>query len=215
MRSTQEILAEFVEKYGQTGVESTSAAVVNFSGTLYNVDGSTKDPKIDGESWKKLLQSYGIDGDCYVTNTTPSGNTHPDFNVGGHVTPRSDGEVQVGGKCYLMPLCSWHNNSARDGVAFSHTETEMLQLSGYMQSELALTFIARLPSDNPFSIIYEGDEEWETQTLSAEKRTDEAALQLPGRTVKGLPRHYVLLRQEERDGKVFYVVESSNLRTDQ
>ena len=53
------------------------------------------------------------------------------------------GQVPNGGSCYLMPLCSWHNSTARNGVAFKHTKTEMLLLTGYMNCDTALTFSLR------------------------------------------------------------------------
>ncbi len=163
-----ETLTRLLDQWKTIGIESTGATVVNYSGTLYNVEGSTSDPHIGGETWKQLLISHGINGNCYVTSPLPTttGTSHPGFNVGGHMTPNSSGDVATGGTCYLMPLCSWHNSTARDGQAFSHTETEMLQLSGYMQGEIAVSFVARLPSDKPYSIIYLSSGRWHTENLS-------------------------------------------------
>lgn len=62
----------FVERYRDMAITSTGAKVVNFSGGLYNVKGSTPDPKRvpgqENEAWKQLLISYGIDANCYVTS---------------------------------------------------------------------------------------------------------------------------------------------------
>src|SRR5690606_12242697 len=124
-------LVNFLKQAGDQVIESTSAKVTTYSGVLYNVEGSTSDPKIGKKGWKELLIAEGISGpNCYVTNPNPSG-THPDFSVGGHMTVNPDGSVPTGGTCYLMPLCWFHNNASKDGIAYSHTQTSMLLLSGY------------------------------------------------------------------------------------
>lgn len=150
------LLAALHDLWRTQNIESTSATKVTYSGVLYNVDGSSGDPTIDKQSWKALLIENGIDGDCYVTSPLPSttGTSHPGFDVGGHMTPNSDGKVATGGSCYLMPLCAWHNNKARDGQPFSHTETEMLQLEGYMEGEAAVSFRARMEDPLPYSAIF-------------------------------------------------------------
>jgi hypothetical protein len=154
-----EQLKQFVARFGDMRIQSTAAKVVSYSGDLYNVDGSTEDPKIDGKKWKPLLEFHGISGNCYANTPVPDGITsHPAFSVGGHVTPNDDGDVPVGGDCYLMPLCSWHNNTARDGQVFEHTKTKMLELSGYMQGESVATFLARMPGEAPLSLVFLGDE---------------------------------------------------------
>ena len=137
-----QFLAKFVERWGDAELYSTGADLVNFSGPLYNVDGSSPDPKLNGESWKGLLLDRGINTPCYVANETPDGNSHPRFSVGGHMTPNPDGQVATGADSYLMPLCSWHNSKARDGVPFTLNRTWMLKLSGFLQSEIAATFMA-------------------------------------------------------------------------
>ena len=160
--TTIERLTDFVERVPKIGILSTKQVVVNYSGDLYNVDGSTEDPKdVDGyedKTWKYILeQAAGLaDSNCYVTNSTPPDDTsHPTFSVGGHMTPNSDGVVEHGNDTYLMPLCHWHNNPARNGVAFEHEETKMIILSGYMQGETALTFMMRQidGSKQPFSCL--------------------------------------------------------------
>lgn len=175
-------------------ITSTGAKVVSVKWDLYNVKGSSADPKIPGySSWKALLIDYGIpaSSDCYVANETPSGNTHPDFSVGGHMTLRSDGSVTYGGTCYLMPECDWHNNKARDGTAFSHAETDMLELSGYMQEELEATFRLRIPSSDDFGLLYKLDG-WRQRNFASEKEASDFLHQVD----KGNPvEHHLFLRR--------------------
>ncbi|MFC6663795.1 hypothetical protein [Deinococcus multiflagellatus] len=146
---------------------------MTFTGDLYNVVGSTYDPKHVpghlGESWKALLISMGIaaSSPCYVTNDpAPPDKSHPAFSVGGHMTVQSDGSVP-NRTCFLMPLCSWHNSTSRDGIRFTHTLTQMLQLTGYMLGELAATFQLRLPSDAPYALLYyvESAQDWRFKDL--------------------------------------------------
>lgn len=167
-------------------ITSTGASVVNISGTLYNVDGSTPDPKrVPGykdKSWKDLLIAKGIPSGspCYITNAVPAGTSHPEFSVGGHMTPSSDGNVSVGGSCYLMPECQWHNNKARDGIAFYHSETAMLQLTGYMQGELGATFQIRLPCSEAFGLLYNLEGDWQHQNFATKADAEYFLAQLNG-----------------------------------
>lgn len=164
----------FVELSRQHPLRSTGAQPESLSSDVYNVVGSTHDPKHvhdhENESWKQLLISFGIpaSSNCYVTNSPATkGSSHPDFSVGGHVTTDAGGRVH-GGVCYLMPMCSWHNNSARDGIRFTHTSVQMLKLTGYMTGELAATFQLRLPSTEPFAILYYSkvDQRWKFQNVA-------------------------------------------------
>jgi hypothetical protein len=191
-------------------IESTSAKKVTYTGVLYNVDGSTQDPKIDGKTWKKLLESFGIGGNCYVTNSG-AGGSHPDFSVGGHVTPNSDGSVKTGGICYLMPLCYWHNGKGQDGVAFTHSNNTMLELSGYMQSELAATFLARMPSDEPYSIAFLRDGAWDNANLTEEKAAGILAKHLAATELGTGTQAYVLFQRETIDGRTMYRIVDSRL----
>ena len=51
------ILQQFVTRFGEIRLFSTSAAVVTYPAPLYNVIGSTDDPKVPGySSWTSLLQ---------------------------------------------------------------------------------------------------------------------------------------------------------------
>lgn len=205
-------LAEFVDRYSGIHIESTSATPVTYSGVLYNVVGSTPDPKINGVTWKQLLINYGINSNCYVTHPLPGGATsHPQFSVGGHMTVNSDGAVSTGGACYLMPLCYWHNSTSNNGVAFQHSNTYMLQLSGYMQGELAATFLARLPGDAPLRIVgADGG-------LLSIQPADDAVLSAMKTAAKAkeehisLPPHYIVFRQIKEADRIRYVIDQSVL----
>lgn len=159
--NTQETdkIRTFLAMYSGSFIQSTRSRIVDYPGDLYNVTGSTPDPKaipgFKGYSWTKLLKSYPefSGSSCYVTNSLIGiTSSHPGFDVGGHMTPNGNGIVVSGGTSYLMPLCKWHNNPARNGNAFKHTETKMLELSGFMQGDVALTFAMRL-DDTP-KILY-------------------------------------------------------------
>lgn len=179
---------EFIQLVSDEGeiITSTGATVVNISGTLYNVEGSTPDPKkVPGykdKTWKDLLIGNGIpaNSSCYITNAVPAGTTHPYFSVGGHMTPSSDGKVPTGGSCYLMPECQWHNNKARDRTAFYHSETAMLQLTGYMLGELAATFQLRLPCSEAFGLIYNLEGDWRQQNFTSRADAEAFLAQLNG-----------------------------------
>lgn len=147
-------LIDFAALHRDALLESTGYTEVEYTGILYNVSGSSGDPHLGG-SWKQLLESKGIGGDCYVTAPVPSGQatSHPQFSVGGHMTPDPHGNVGSGGICYLMPLCHWHNSTARDRTAFQHQQTRMLRLSGYLKGEFFGSFIARLPDDSAGRLI--------------------------------------------------------------
>lgn len=213
MNNTEETrrLKNLVARWGDVGIKSTGATSINYSGVLYNVDGSSTDPHIDGSSWKRLLINYGIESSCYVTNPTPDGNSHPGFNVGGHMTPNADGSIETGADSYLMPLCSWHNSKGRDGVAFTHTSTLMLKLSGYMQRELAASFMARLPSEERYSIIYAVEDEWKNANLTAPQADAAKSGELSDDVLLCSPEQFVLLERVEHDEDSRYIVVESQL----
>ena len=91
-------VTQFFKQHMGGIIYSTSAKAVDISTDLYNVTGSSKDPKL-GKSWKKLLKEYGIVGPCYVTNQKPDKpNTIHDKGtwLGGHMALNQDGVVMVG-----------------------------------------------------------------------------------------------------------------------
>jgi hypothetical protein len=206
MPNIEQALRDFANRHQGIGLLSTGARVVDYEGVLYNVEGSTDDPGIDGANWKELLIRNGIEGDCYVTDPQPDreGTSHPGFNIGGHMTPNANGNVPHGGICYLMPLCKWHNSTSRDGTPFEHEETEMLELSGFMEGEIAATFAARMPADAAYRLIsIEGD------ALAARPR-----LRLFDSRIAGaaLPASYILFRRMEEDGAVRFLIEDARFQ---
>lgn len=186
-----EQVRKFVEAATMQNLGSTGATVVNYTNVLYNVDGSTDDPYVPPyKSWTKVF--IGVTGienaECYVTNDPDGrGRSHPVFSKGGHMTINQDGSVESGGKCYLMPLCSGHNNKSRDGIAFEHTNTKMVRLTGYMKGELAATFLLRLPNEHPYALLYysEAEQAWEFQDYDEAQR-DEWQRGLVGQQTPGL-----------------------------
>lgn len=180
MSHTEEIeqVRLFIKRYEGIGLFSTGAKLVDISDDVYNVTGSTDDPRQvpdnEGVTWKKLLINLAdlAEASCYVTDPLPDGETnHPNFAVGGHMTTNSSGVVPVGKVSYLMPLCKWHNSTGRDGVAFQHTETRMLKLTGFMEGDSAVTFALRLPSEEPYSLLYfdRTKGHWDFRNLHEEK----------------------------------------------
>jgi hypothetical protein len=210
-------LAQFVERFQSLRITSTAAAIVTFSGTLYNVESSTDDPKIDGLKWKPLLitLSAGSTGckitqACYAdTPAAPGTSAHPGFDVGGHMTTNSNGTVATGGSCYLMPLCAWHNNPARDRTAFTHANTCMVQLAGYMQAEPFETFFARLDGAAPAAIVYVGAEGLESRLLGDPARATAKVLAFARSAEDSLPESFVILERVEEDGETFYRIADS------
>lgn len=160
------------------GLFSTGAEVVYFSGDLYNISGSTHDPPEvedhENLSWKRLLiRMAGLteDTSCYVTNVAaPSGSSHPQFSVGGHMTTNPDGIVERGEDCYLMPLCSWHNSTRRNGMRFEHSATKMLRLSGFMLGDSPITFSLRQRSKEQFALLFYDtqDKRWRIKNIDTD-----------------------------------------------
>lgn len=210
MPNIEQALKNFATRYRGVELFSTGSKVVHYEGVLYNVEGSTDDPDIDGLNWKRLLIRNGIDGDCYVTDPLPDrdGTSHPGFNVGGHMTSNSDGHVEHGGFCHLMPLCKWHNSTRRDGTPFEHEETKMLKLTGYMEGDLAVTFAARSPDAAAYRLVsVEGD-------ALAARPVDEPQLHhFKARAAAAdLPTNYLLFRRVEEGGEVRFVIEEEHFQ---
>ncbi|MGJ8534147.1 MAG: hypothetical protein ACSHYC_18330 [Alphaproteobacteria bacterium] len=215
---TQEIskdaaaLAEFVKKWSGARLKSTGAEVVDYSGALYNVNGSSDDPTINGLNWRGLLIRHGIDSNCYVDNVpAPAGLSHPDFSVGGHMTSNSDGSVKIGGVCYLMPLCSWHNHKTRDGNLFEHSKTAMIKLSGYMEAEPAATFMARGLSDEDYSMISLPQETGSPPLNLSLRRSDEKGILMQSLSSESDRPFFVLLKKEHGKNGVFYSIDEALL----
>lgn len=214
-----QIVLDFIKRHQEHGVGSTGASVVTINSTLYNVDGSSYDPKRipghENESWKNLLIAYGIAATsaCYATTpNAPTGSSHADFSVGGHVTTNANGTPLPNRICYLMPLCSWHNNSARDGQAFAHTQNRMLQLTGYMQGELAATFQLRLPSKNPYAILYYSEKEecWKHKDLTEGEAMNLKADFIP-KITSGGEANYVLFERVGHGADTLHHIREVNL----
>lgn len=209
----KEVIRNFVDRFGGATIKSTGAFTTNYSDVLYNVSGSTIDPPVDGKNWKELLLAYGISGDCYVTNEdAPEDSSHPGFDVGGHMTPNPDGQVPVGADTYLMPLCKWHNNPARNGVPFTHDKTFMLKLTGYMQSEFAATFLARMPSEETHALVFASDGTIKNSNLT-DAQVDALTHSAPpdevmNQTVGG---YLILKRQGNNPDSEYTVVATSDL----
>jgi hypothetical protein len=212
-----ERLARFAERLQSMRITSTGAAIVTFTGTLYNVKESTHDPKIDKLKWKQLLiRMSAASTECKITQAcyadTPAaekGSSHDAFSVGGHVTPNASGIFEPKGTCYLMPLCFWHNSTGRDGKAFSHKNTCMLELSGYMQAEPFETFAARLDGAAPAAIVYVGEDGLESRPLANPERETAKALGLARVADDRLPESFVILHRTQEDGETFYRIADS------
>ncbi len=195
-------------------LKSTGASIINYSGVIYNVDGSTDDPhQIPGSigyNWKKLLIQYGIgiglDNKCYVSDPLPnSESSHPSFSVGGHMTDNPDGIVEKGGISYLMPLCKWHNSTARNGVPFSLNNDVILELTGYMESESAAMFALRLPSDKPYAALKLVDGGWNPVNLSESELINRGNKKMIESEVA--PEYYILFERNSTDYSLTYVNE--------
>lgn len=146
-----------------------------------------------------------------MTNPTPDGNTHPQFNVGGHMTPDPEGYVAYGADSYLMPLCSWHNQKNRDGVDFKLRNSLVLRLSGYMMGEVAASFTARLPAKERFAIINTDDDEIKSINLSDkdEKNVEKGRLRESG--LRYDPEKFVLIERIHQDTDYRYFLRDTEL----
>lgn len=205
----------FINKYAGVGLLSTGAQLVDYAGELYNVKGSTEDPKaVDGSrgaTWKRLFNAYAdfSDACCYVTSPLPGGaSSHPEFAVGGHMTPNSSGIVQSGAVTYLMPLCKWHNSTSRDGIAFSHSKTKMLKLTGFMEGDSAITFALRLENSYAYTFLFfdPSSDSWAFRELSSAE-VSTALSKSPALMSVGTHRQdYAIF---EKRGDLFYIEQSS------
>ena len=127
------------------------------------------------------------------------------------MTTNADGSVPVGGECYLMPLCSWHNHYTRTD-RFEHSETRMLKLTGYMESEIFATFSLRLPSPQPFALLYFDtvDGTWKHKNISKDQSKD-VDRKVFGTGLKAGQCRYRVLFDRAEDGPLLLSVQDANL----
>lgn len=206
------LLREFVEAYKGTIIESTGFSKVTATLPVYNVIGSTDDPKIPKfPTWKLLLEGDGFKGcSCFVPGVKDR--SHPGFDVGGHMTNQADGSVK-NGTCYLMPLCKLHNGKGFEKVPFnSLTSTTMLQLTGYKPKDIAATFLARLSGDAPAALIYRRGQGIDHHRLldrksaSREKLFETLVADGPGQ-----PEDYLVLERVTEKGRAAYRIVEADL----
>lgn len=198
---TDEVL-EFFAKYNAPDsiIYSTSATIVDISEDVFNVRGSSGDPKIGGKSWKQLLKDNGIYGPCYVTNHKPD---KPDTShdkgswLGGHMALTQDGIIAEGGTSYLMPLCPWHNSKARDGKNFKHSKTRMLELGGYMEGQNAFTFHVRRKDLGEYRVLYQEAGDWRFEGVTS---TDVKKASLIQKGTAFMARPHIILRLDPSTG---------------
>lgn len=207
-------IRKFIDIHRGAIVQSTGFLVVHYSGDLYNVSGSTPDPKAvpgyKGATWTKLLKgnSHFAGKSCYVTDPGPKKpSTHPGFDVGGHMTPTSNGAVEDG-ECYLMPLCKWHNSPYRNGITFKHTETKMLKLIGYMQGDVALTFKMRMAKTHTLLYLDPYSKSWVFKELSDDEKQGIVRMSLTSKSNTLNSEEFAIF---EKQGDNFFI-ESSYIR---
>ena len=215
LQAERRLMSKLYDQHHSHVIESTGYECVNFSDALYNVIGSRHDPEIDGQTWISLLKTCdGIDDetDCYVTNCPPSGkSSHPQFDVGGHMTTNSDGSVPDGGTCYLMPLCKWHNNSARNGKKFEHTSQKMIELSGYNESDTATTFLARVPGPEAFSIVYQARDKHKTEHIDESRAHSAVRDGVRTAFYDASADHFILFKRVTLKDKPYFIIHHSRL----
>ena len=193
---------EFFAKYQSTDaiIYSTTAKVTTISADVFNVTGSSGDPKIGGKSWKQLLKDNGIYGPCYVTNQKPD---TPDTShdkgswLGGHMALTKDGIIAPGGTSYLMPLCAWHNSTARDEKNFKHDKTKMLELGGFMEGQNAFTFHARRKDLGEYRILHQEAQGWAIDQVTSTEIT-KSAISAKGQALLAKP-HIILKLNPRKD----------------
>lgn len=220
LQQLKELVARIEDRKGPPIIESTGASVVTSSpNPIYNVDGSSDDPKIHGDSWKKLFVAVMAKAGayypntCFVSPTSPAHDSHPGFRLGGHMTQNQNGSVNSG-TCYLMPLCSWHNSKARDGIPFVPVQSTMVQLTGYLLAEPAALFEARLDGAAEHALVY-GTELGEVDFRALDVEDDFGRRELIENASiseeDGKPDIFVRLRRVETDGRTAYEIVDSRV----
>ncbi len=87
----------------------------------------------------------------------------------------------------------------------------MLKLSGFMEGELAATFMARLPSERCHAIVYTGSDELMCKDLS-EPEAEAAKNGRLSEDVLSTPLgDFILMERVDRNGQLRYVVRSTSL----
>ncbi len=212
--TANDALKQFVEAYAGQRIDSTGySKVPNVALPIYNVIGSTTDPKIPGfPTWKDLLDHNGFAGNkCFVTGAADR--SHPGFDVGGHMTHQADGSV-LKGICYLMPLCKLHNGKGFEKQPFkSLTSTTMLQLTGYKPKDVAATFLARLAGDAPVALVFRSGEGLDYRALNDARADTREKLFEDVADSRGndLPQHYVMLKRMPDGDRPTYEIVDHNV----
>ena len=213
--TADKLIRNFLDEFSEFRLFSTGFEIVeNFTGDLYNVRRSSDDPEIDGRNWKQLLideAALSPSDECYVTSPDADpGSNHPEFFAGGHMTTDSDGSVPVGGNCYLMPICAWHNHYTRTG-RFEHTGAKMLMLTGYMEGDLFSTFKSRINSIEPFALLYLDQEDgtWKHKNLSKEVTKDIDSKLFHTKERANQCMHRVLIERDPKTQQLKSIVEAN------
>lgn len=106
--------------------------------SVWNVIGSTRDPKVDGKSWIQLWmdKTHG-QKKCYVEDSA-----HIDCNgniYGGHmvlhannVRPRHGSN----GVVYIIPICNAHNNANNVAEMILSEDVEAVVLNRYFEKDI-------------------------------------------------------------------------------
>lgn len=131
------------KEYGEgtevIGIESIFGGVITLQPKTFfaNVIGSTKDPRIDGESWRGLWEEYfgeaTICTSYHFPRDFPCGSTL----LGGHVLRgQKPAEVPVGTDqvVLIMPICVQHNNNNKVFMSALYNQQAVV-LDKYMQKE--------------------------------------------------------------------------------
>ena len=105
----------------------------------------------------------------------------------------------------MMPLCKWHNSTARNGVAFTQRETRMLRLRGYMEGDSGTTFMMRYENANQYTVLYRDEENggWSFRAIEGGEKVDPER-ELLSRTMNdGHALEFAIF--EKRDQRFFLV----------
>lgn len=110
-----------------------------YAGTkVWNVIGSTGDPKVGGKSWIKLwMEKTHGQKKCYVKD---SANIGCNGNIyGGHmVLNRNNVHPKYGanGVVYIIPICNAHNNTNNVAEMILSEDVEAVVLNRYLEKDI-------------------------------------------------------------------------------